>query len=54
MSWSKGSVAVELHKEEPIELLYTHCYGHALNLACSDADKSAKSREMVWIHLMNL
>ena len=38
MSGSKGVVAVELQKEEP-KTPYTHCYGHALNLACSDAVK---------------
>ena len=41
MSWSKGSVVVELQKEEP-RALYTHCYGHALDLAFSDADKKCK------------
>ena len=41
MSGSKGGVAVELQKEEP-RALYTHCYGHALNLACSDAVKKCK------------
>ena len=50
MSGSKGGVAVELQKEES-RALYTHCYGHALNLACSDAVKKC---EMLWIHLMNL
>ena len=29
-------------EEEP-EALYTHCYGHALNLACGDTIKTAKS-----------
>ena len=41
MSGSKGGVAVELQKEEP-RALYTHCYGHALYLACSDAVKKCK------------
>ena len=41
MSGSKGGVAVELQKEEP-RALYSHCYGHALYLACSDAVKKCK------------
>ncbi len=41
MSGSRGGVAVQLQKEEP-RALYTHCYGHALNLACSDAVKNCK------------
>ena len=36
---NKGSLG-DLTWNDPA--LYTHCYGHALNLACSDADKKCK------------
>ena len=35
-SGAKSGVAKQLTGEEP-RALYTHCYGHALNLACGDA-----------------
>ena len=38
MSGDKSGVAKQLTDEEP-RVLYTHCYGHALNLACGDAIK---------------
>ena len=39
MSGGHRGVATQLMKEEP-RALYTHCYGHALNLACSDTIKN--------------
>ena len=36
MSGAKSGVAKRLSDEEP-RAVFTHCYGHALNLACSDA-----------------
>lgn len=41
MSGAKSGVAKQLTDEEP-RALYTHCYGHALNLACADAIKQCK------------
>ena len=41
MSGARGGVAKLILDEEP-RALYTHCYGHALNLACSDAVKGCK------------
>ena len=41
MSGSISGVATKILEEEP-RALYTHCYGHALNLACSDAMKGCK------------
>ena len=41
MSGYKSGVAAKLLQEEP-KALYTHCYGHALNLACADAIKHSK------------
>lgn len=38
MPGSKNDVAVKICSLEP-RAAYTHCYGHALNLACSDAIK---------------
>ena len=38
MAGCRSGVAVQLLKEEPTAL-YTHCYGHSLNLACSDSIK---------------
>ena len=35
MSGKRSGVATQLRKEEP-RALYTHCYGHALNLAAAD------------------
>ena len=39
--WYQNGVATQLCKEEP-RAVYTHCYGHALNLALSDAIKGLK------------
>ena len=39
MSGVHSGVATQLMAEEP-RALYTHCYGHALNLACSDTIKN--------------
>ena len=36
MAGIKSGVAARLSREEP-RAVYTHCYGHALSLACSDA-----------------
>ena len=44
MSGHKSGVATEIQKEEP-RALYTHCYGHALNLACSDVLKRNKQMQ---------
>ena len=41
MSGHKSGVAAVLQSEEP-RAVYTHCYGHALSLACSDAVKNCK------------
>ena len=41
MSGIRNGVATQLCKEEP-RAVYTHCYGHALNLAVSDAIKGSK------------
>ena len=38
MAGSKSGVSTQLSKEEP-RAAYTHCYGHALNLAVSDMMK---------------
>ena len=42
MSGSRGGVATLISEEEP-RAVYTHCYGHAFNLACCDAVKGCKS-----------
>lgn len=41
MSGSKNGVATQLLAKEP-RALYTHCYGHALNLACQDMMREVK------------
>ena len=41
MSGTKSGVAARLLEEEP-RAVYTHCYGHALSLACSDSIKQCK------------
>ena len=41
MSGAKSGVAKRLLEEEP-RAIFTHCYGHALNLACSDTIKQSK------------
>ena len=42
MSGARQGVATLILQEEP-RALYTHCYGHALNLACSDAVSGCKT-----------
>ncbi len=39
MSGAKRGLAALVQQEEP-KAIYTHCYGHALNLACGDAIKT--------------
>ncbi len=41
MSGIRTGVATQISKEEP-RAVYTHCYGHSLNLACSDTIKQCK------------
>ena len=41
MAGAKAGVAKKLLDEEP-RAVYTHCYGHALNLACGDTIRSSK------------
>ena len=41
MSGKKSGVATRLCAEEP-RAVFTHCYGHSLNLACGDAIKQCK------------
>ena len=41
MSGPIKGVAANIKKDEP-RSLYTHCYGHALNLACADSIKKCK------------
>lgn len=41
MSGCRSGVATRLCQEEP-RAVYTHCYGHALNLACGDTIKHCK------------
>ena len=43
MGGSKGGVAAMIKKIEP-RAPYTHCYGHALNLACADTILSRRLR----------
>ena len=40
-SGHRSRVAAVLQSEEP-RAVFTHCYGHALSLACSDAVKNCK------------
>lgn len=42
MSGPKTGVEVQLKKEEP-KALYTHCYAHATNLACSDSIRQVET-----------
>ena len=44
MSGKKSGVAAKIQAVEP-RAVYTHCYGHALNLACGDAIKNCKLME---------
>ena len=41
MSGSRGGVVKMIQDEEP-RAIYTHCYGHSLNLACCDMVKHCK------------
>jgi len=41
MCGSKSGVVTRLHAVEP-RAVFTHCYEHSLNLACSDAIKQCK------------
>lgn len=41
MAGMKSGVAARLSSEEP-RAVYTHCYGHALSVTCSDAIKQCK------------
>ena len=41
MSGAKSGVTKKLLDEEP-HAIYTHCYGHVLNLACNDSIKQCK------------
>ena len=41
MSGSQGGVAALIQREEPREV-FTHCYGHAINLACGNAIKTCQ------------
>ena len=41
MSGAKKGVAKKLHEEES-RAVFTHCYGHALNLVLSDCVKKCK------------
>lgn len=41
MAGSRSGVA-KLVSEEEARAIYTHCYGHALNLACADTIKRCK------------
>ena len=41
MSGRRSGTAVQIMSEEP-RALYTHCYGHALNLAVGDTIKQLK------------
>ena len=41
MAGSRSGLAILVQQEEP-RAVFTHCYGHALNLACSDSLKGSK------------
>ena len=41
MTGARTGVATNIKSQEP-RCLFTHCYGHALNLACSDSVKGCK------------
>lgn len=42
MQGCHNGVAVQILQEEP-RALYTHCYGHSLNLACQDVIRAIKN-----------
>lgn len=41
MSGAKSGVAKRIQEDEP-RAVYTHCYGHSVNLASCDAVKQSK------------
>ena len=41
MKGCRSGVATQIMKDEP-KAIYTHCYGHALNLACQDTIRGIK------------
>ena len=41
MTGSKSGVATQIRAEQP-KAVFTHCYGHSLNLACADSIKRCK------------
>lgn len=41
MTGARSGVATRMLAEEP-RAVFTHCYGHSLNLACSDTIKKSK------------
>ena len=47
---TKAGVAQKLLDEEP-RAIYTHCYGHALNLACGDTIRNSKLMRSVLHHV---
>ena len=55
MSGIRNGVAAQISKEEK-RVVYTHCYGHALNLAAGDATctgiKNVKIIKFVYRHLL--
>ena len=42
MSGAKTGVAKQISDNEESRAIYTHCYGHALNLAAGDSIKKSK------------
>ena len=46
MSGTRSSVAKSIMDEEP-RAVYTHCYGHSLNLAARDAIRNSKLIRML-------
>ena len=47
MSDTRTGVAKRISDEEP-RAVFTHCYGHSLNFACSDAVKKSNSWGKLW------
>ena len=53
MAGSRSGVGTLVQKEEP-RVVFTHCYGHALNLACSDFLKGCKLiKDALDIHVVH-
>ena len=60
MSGRKAGVAKLILDEEP-RAIYTHCYGHSLNLACNDNTKQCPiirnafdtANELTCIHVVD-